>query len=219
MRNSRASWSWVSSGSGIAWVRSISSPAAAIAGPSARARATGSGLRVERPTSFMRRTPPGRPTIGHAGEGRLSIRSPGVRRRSPWPTSTAAAITFVPSNFPLTFFVIGLIVSLIAIAWSPAPRDAATIVEKLISWHVFFALGVTYFCNFVFHVFFGKMAAAFIGWADSPFQFEVGVASLGFSAVAFTRRVPQLRPAAGGDPGVVVVSSRRRSGTRLPDGD
>jgi hypothetical protein len=29
------------------------------------------------------------------------------------------------------------------------------------------------------------MAAAFIGWADSPFQFEVGTASLGFSAVAF----------------------------------
>jgi hypothetical protein len=96
-----------------------------------------------------------------------------------------AAITFVLSNFPLTFFVIGLIASLIAIAWSPAPLDAATIVEKLISWHVFFALGVTYLYNFVFHVFFGKMAAAFIGWADSPFQFEVGMASLGFSAVAF----------------------------------
>src|SRR5260370_30408974 len=30
------------------------------------------------------------------------------------------------------------------------------------------------------------MAAALIGWADSPFQFEVGMASLGFSAVAFT---------------------------------
>ena len=29
------------------------------------------------------------------------------------------------------------------------------------------------------------MAASFIGWADSPFQFEVGMASLGFSAVAF----------------------------------
>ena len=36
-------------------VRSISSTAAAIAGPSARARATGSGLRVEMPMSFMRR--------------------------------------------------------------------------------------------------------------------------------------------------------------------
>ncbi len=33
------------------------------------------------------------------------------------------------------------------------------------------------------HVFFGRMSAAFIGWADSPFQFEVGTASLGYAAV------------------------------------
>lgn len=33
------------------------------------------------------------------------------------------------------------------------------------------------------HVFFGDMAAAFIGWANSPFQVEVGYASLGFAAV------------------------------------
>jgi hypothetical protein len=37
----------------------------------------------------------------------------------------------------------------------------------------------------VFHIFFGRMAAAFIGWEDSPFQFEVGTASLGFSALGF----------------------------------
>jgi hypothetical protein len=29
------------------------------------------------------------------------------------------------------------------------------------------------------------MAAAFIGWEDSPFQFEVATASLGFSLVGF----------------------------------
>jgi len=29
------------------------------------------------------------------------------------------------------------------------------------------------------------MSAAFIGWVDSPFQFEVGTASLGFSLVGF----------------------------------
>jgi hypothetical protein len=33
------------------------------------------------------------------------------------------------------------------------------------------------------HVFFGKLSAGFIGWVDSPFQFEVGTASLGFAAV------------------------------------
>lgn len=39
--------------------------------------------------------------------------------------------------------------------------------------------------NFVMHVFFGQMSAAFIGWADSSFQFKVGTASLGFAAVGF----------------------------------
>lgn len=33
------------------------------------------------------------------------------------------------------------------------------------------------------HVFFGQMSAAFIGRADSPFQFEIETASLGFAAV------------------------------------
>jgi hypothetical protein len=33
------------------------------------------------------------------------------------------------------------------------------------------------------HVFFGKQAAAFIGWDDSPFQTEVGFASLGMAVV------------------------------------
>jgi Na+/melibiose symporter-like transporter len=44
---------------------------------------------------------------------------------------------------------------------------------------------VAHFYNFIFHVFFGKMAAEFIGWADSPFQLEVGMASLGCSVAGF----------------------------------
>jgi hypothetical protein len=48
-----------------------------------------------------------------------------------------------------------------------------------------FVVGLAYFVNFIFHCFFGEMAAAFIGWPDSPFQFEVGIASLGFSLVGF----------------------------------
>lgn len=58
-------------------------------------------------------------------------------------------------------------------------------VEKLLAWYVFFNIGVMYLVNFVFHVFFGQMAATFIGWADSPFQVEVGTASLGFAVVGF----------------------------------
>jgi len=46
-------------------------------------------------------------------------------------------------------------------------------------------IGFSYLYNFVVRVFFGKLAASFIGWEDSPFQLEVGFASLGFAAIGF----------------------------------
>ncbi len=94
-------------------------------------------------------------------------------------------ITFILSNFTLTFLILGLIFSGIAIARAPKPLALNVIVEKLLSWYVFFSVGVCYLYNAIVHIFFGKMAAAFIGWADSPFQFEVGTASLGFSIIGF----------------------------------
>jgi hypothetical protein len=94
-----------------------------------------------------------------------------------------AAIVFLLSNFTLTFLVLGLLASLIALARAPKPLTAALIVDKLLAWFVFFSIGVSYLYNFVLHGFFGEMTARFIGWADSPFQFEVATASLGFAAV------------------------------------
>lgn len=46
-------------------------------------------------------------------------------------------------------------------------------------------IGVGFLFNFVMHTFFGAMTAQFIGWDDSPFQAEVGFASLGFAVVGF----------------------------------
>ena len=94
-----------------------------------------------------------------------------------------ATVRFVMSNYSLSFFVLGLIVSVLALARSEHPVDLRLVVEKLLAWYVFFSIGIDNFYNFAMHVFFGQMSAAFIGWADSPFQFEVGTASLGFAAV------------------------------------
>ena len=95
------------------------------------------------------------------------------------------AIVSALSNFTVTFFVLGLLVSLIAIARAAKPLGGAGVVEKLLAWFVFFNIGLAYSYNFVMHAFFGEMVARFIGWADSPFQFEVATASLGFAAVGF----------------------------------
>ncbi len=95
------------------------------------------------------------------------------------------AIAALIANFPLTCLVLGFLAAVVAILRLPPPRRAAAIVDRLMAWHVFFAVGMSNLVNFVFHVFFGQMAARFIGWADSPFQFEVGMASLGFAVVGF----------------------------------
>ena len=97
----------------------------------------------------------------------------------------AALIRAVLSNFTITTLVLALVVAAGAIARLPAPRTRAAVAEPLLRWYLFFfiALGMLY--NFVAHVFFGAAIASFIGWADSPFQAEVGFASLGFAAVGF----------------------------------
>ncbi|RDI60083.1 DUF6790 family protein [Microvirga subterranea] len=94
-------------------------------------------------------------------------------------------ITFLFSNFTLTLFVVGLIASLIALLRHPRPWDRDLAVEALLSWFLFFSIGVSFLYNFVMHVFFSEMAASFIGWQTSPFQKEVGFASLGFAVVGF----------------------------------
>jgi hypothetical protein len=92
-------------------------------------------------------------------------------------------IAFVLGNFTLTFFASGLLASAIALWRARQPRTFPVILEALFSYFLLFSIGFSFLYNFVMHVFFGEMIARFIGWADSPFQLEVGFASLGFAAV------------------------------------
>ena len=95
----------------------------------------------------------------------------------------ADLIPFALGNFTLTFFVLGLIAASIAIARKADGFTRANVAEELLAYFILFTIAIAYFYNFVFHVFFGDLAASFIGWANSPFQAEVGYASLGFAAV------------------------------------
>jgi hypothetical protein len=95
----------------------------------------------------------------------------------------AELLAFAMGNFTLTFFVLGLIAALIAVARKPDGFTRANIAEELLAYFILSSIGFSFFCNFIFHVFFGELAASYIGWADSPFQAEVGYASLGFAAV------------------------------------
>jgi hypothetical protein len=83
------------------------------------------------------------------------------------------------SNYALTCLLLGLIVSAAAIARAPRPVTTVIVVDRLLAWYVLLTFGVMYIVNFVFQLLFGQIAATFIGWADSPFQLEIGTASLG----------------------------------------
>ena len=89
----------------------------------------------------------------------------------------ASTIHFILGNFTFTFLVIGLLASGVALLRAPKRLTAPLI---------------------VLHTFFGEMTAAYIGWKNSPFQAEVGFASLGYAVVGFLafRRSFDLRLAA-----------------------
>ena len=94
-------------------------------------------------------------------------------------------IVFLLSNFTLTLLVVGLAASVISLALAPKPLTGKRVWEALLFYFIFFSIGVSNLYNGVMHTVFADMTARFIGWADSPFQLEVGFASLGFAAVGF----------------------------------
>ncbi len=94
-------------------------------------------------------------------------------------------IVLALSNFTVTFLLFGLICALIALARAPKPLTRQAVAEALLFQYLFFGIGVTLLYNGVMHTAFHEMTAHYIGWADSPFQLEVGYASLGFAVVGF----------------------------------
>lgn len=67
----------------------------------------------------------------------------------------------------------------LAVAARKKARDAA-LLEDSLKYLVFFFVGVGGVWGGIGHVFFADKVAASIGWAPSPFQFEVGMANFGF---------------------------------------
>jgi len=92
-------------------------------------------------------------------------------------------ITFVLSNFSLTCLVLGLLGAALIVARSRGPLSSRGLGDTFLSLYCLLPIGVGMLYNFAMHVFFPGMIAKFIGWPDSPFQYEVGYASLGFGVV------------------------------------
>jgi hypothetical protein len=109
------------------------------------------------------------------------------------PSNSTSLIFFFIGNYFFTFLIVGLIAAGISLLNKPKPLRINTVAEAFFSYYLLFTIGINNLVNFVFHVFVGDMAAKFIGWENSPFQAEVGFASLGVGIaglIAFKASLP-----------------------------
>jgi hypothetical protein len=91
----------------------------------------------------------------------------------------SVVIAFVLSQFPILMTALAMLLGFIH--WgSQRYKQAPTI---FLGYLLFFAVGLAGLWGFIYHAFFPEMTARFIGWANSPFQFEVAMANLGLGVV------------------------------------
>lgn len=87
------------------------------------------------------------------------------------------AITFFLSNLPAFLFVGAIVAALVL-------KQPAYFPERLLNWLLLLSVGVMNLWAGLFHVFAPEMSAKSIGWADSPFHFEIGVSDIAIGIVA-----------------------------------
>lgn len=85
---------------------------------------------------------------------------------------------------PILLWVAALASAVVAIWQGPRPIDRSFLIDRLLRYLFVFPLGLLGLWAFLGHVFFAEQSAASIGWAPSPFQYEVGVANLGLALAA-----------------------------------
>ena len=85
---------------------------------------------------------------------------------------------------PILLWLAALASAAVAIWQGPRPIDRSFVIDRLLRYLFVFPLGLLGLWAFFGHVFFAEQSAASIGWAPSPFQYEVGVANLGLALAA-----------------------------------
>jgi hypothetical protein len=95
----------------------------------------------------------------------------------------AAAIAALIGNYMTTLFVVGLIVAGVKVLRQR--RGPGSVSGTFLNSFVFWAIGCGQVVNFVMHSVFGDFAAKSIGWAQSPFQMELALSSLGVGVMGF----------------------------------
>jgi hypothetical protein len=90
-------------------------------------------------------------------------------------------IELLISTFLGDFSMVMLVASIglaIAFSWLKRGLPEGAFANQLLSWLLLLSLGAQGVYTFIVHVFFPSWSAGHIGWAVSPFQYEVGIADL-----------------------------------------
>jgi hypothetical protein len=80
-------------------------------------------------------------------------------------------------DFSLVMLVASLALAVL-FTWLRRDRSDNSFADQSLGWLLLLSLGLQGVYTFVIHVFFSAWSAEHIGWAVSPFQYEVGIADL-----------------------------------------
>jgi len=94
-------------------------------------------------------------------------------------SSLSLPVGVIVTVLPAVLWAAAVVFAAIAVWRAPKPITFGLIADKLLRYLFVFPLGVQGLWGFFGHVFLTEDAAGALGWAQSPFQYEVGVASLG----------------------------------------
>lgn len=86
---------------------------------------------------------------------------------------------FIISHVPVIMLVLAFIASTIKIASQGHRSGPLQNVNICIAYLMFLAVGISGLWQFVLHCFFPVQVAQFTGWNASPFQYQLGIDSLG----------------------------------------
>src|SRR3990167_7058815 len=93
-------------------------------------------------------------------------------------------ITIALENLGFVLFLFAIIIALVEWPIQKMRGKSISIYVVFYRWVALLPLGATSIYAFAMHAFFPDYTASLIGWENSPFQFEVAVANLGFGMVA-----------------------------------
>lgn len=93
------------------------------------------------------------------------------------------SIRYALTHIPVIMLILALIIGLIAMAVRGRRGTALKNINTFLSYMMLLAVGISGIWGFISHAFFPTITAKFIGWQNSPFQFEVAMANLGVGLI------------------------------------